>query len=434
MLLVYTHKITPRVTYVFKQICSRILGMEVAFTSKVEDFVAHNSIKLSYSKKPLGNELFVQSHELLFENGLSDIDINVQQWEETKCFFKVGDKSIIPFDIFAASFYLLSRYEEYLPHVKDEYGRFPAHESLAYKNNFLLKPVVDIWAYKFLEILKEKYSGVNYKLNDFSFQPIFDVPVAYRFKNKGTVRTVFGAARDLVRFDFNEILNRFRVLLSLKRDPYDTFKWIVNVHKTKHIKPLFFFLLADFSNHDRNISYKNVEFRSLIKSVADYADVGLKVSFEALSDIQLLSKEKKRIEGIINKPLAYTRNSFNKINLPNSYRNLIDLEIKEDFTLGYISELGFRAGTCTTFYFYDLDYEIQTPLRLSPFFIMDYLILKEDKQDQLKQMIAILDEVKKVNGKMITIFHNYTFSEDKKWDGFKKLYIEFIKHVTLGQD
>ena len=77
MLLVYTHKITPRLTYTFKHICKRILQLDVKFTSKVEDFIAHDSLKMSYTKQPLSNELFIRSHSLLFESGLSDLSINV---------------------------------------------------------------------------------------------------------------------------------------------------------------------------------------------------------------------------------------------------------------------------------------------------------------------------------------------------------------------
>ena len=146
MLLVYTHKITPRLTYTFKHICKRILGLEVRFTSKIEDFIAHDSLKMSYTKQPLSNELFIRSNELLFEQGLSDLDINVQKWDNTKGFFATGERSDLPFDIFASSFYLLSRYEEYLPHVTDDFGRFMAKESLAYNHRFLNQPVVDIWA------------------------------------------------------------------------------------------------------------------------------------------------------------------------------------------------------------------------------------------------------------------------------------------------
>jgi len=137
MLLVYTHKVTPRVKYVFKQVCTRILGISVNFTSKIEEFIAHDSLKMSYAKQPLGKELFIRSHDLLHEQGLAFLTINVNDWGDTKCFFPTGDKSHLPYDIFAASFYLLTRYEEYLPHVQDDYGRFIAEESLAHKFGFL---------------------------------------------------------------------------------------------------------------------------------------------------------------------------------------------------------------------------------------------------------------------------------------------------------
>ena len=162
MLLVYSHKITPRLKYTFRQICVRILGIPVSFTNKIEDFIAHDSLKMSYALQPLGNEFHVRSHKILFEQGLSDIDIHVQDWDNTKCFFTTSEKSSLPYDIFSATFYLLSRYEEYLPHVRDDYGRFVATESLAYKDKFLHQPVVDIWAYKFKNALQEKYPDYKF--------------------------------------------------------------------------------------------------------------------------------------------------------------------------------------------------------------------------------------------------------------------------------
>ena len=137
MLLVHTQKVTHRLDYAFKHICTRILGVKVKFTSVIEEFISHQGPKLSYGKQPVGNEFFVQSHGLLLEQGFDDVEISVNQWDDTQCFFATGGKSHLPYDIFSAAFYLLSRYEEYLPHVKDELGRFPAKASLAYKNGFL---------------------------------------------------------------------------------------------------------------------------------------------------------------------------------------------------------------------------------------------------------------------------------------------------------
>ena len=88
------------------------------------------------SKKQLDDEYFIKAYGLLTEKGISNQEIIFDYWNKLPIFFNVKD-SVLPFDIFSASFYLVSRYEEYLPHIKDKYDRFDAKESIAYKNNFL---------------------------------------------------------------------------------------------------------------------------------------------------------------------------------------------------------------------------------------------------------------------------------------------------------
>ncbi|AJR02480.1 hypothetical protein AW14_01285 [Siansivirga zeaxanthinifaciens CC-SAMT-1] len=423
MLLVYTHKISPRLKYVFKHICTRVLGFDVAFTTKIEDFIAHDSLKMSYTKQPLSHEFFVKSHDILFEQGLNDIEINVLKWEDTKCFFFNGDKSALPFDIFAASFYMLSRYEEYLPHVKDEYGRFVATESLAFKKGFLQQPVVDIWAYKFKEALSLQFPEYEFSKKEYSIKPIIDVPSAFHFKSKGIMRTFGGTIKDFFKLKFKSLYNRYMVLFGLKHDPYDTFKYLINKQKQSKFKFLFFFLIGDFSTYDKGINPNNKHLISLIKHVADYSDVGLKASYFALENLLVLKKEKLKMEEIINIPLKASRQSFSKLNLPESYRNLIELEIQEDYTMGYVNQIGFRAGSCTPFLFYDLDYEIQTPLKIHSYHIMDYSLLKTNSMlDKKKVLLDVINEVKKVNGEFIPVFHNYTFSDIERWKGFKELF------------
>ena len=423
MLLVYTHKITPRLKYVFKQVCTRILGIPVSFTTTVEEFIAHDSLKMSYTRQALGNEFFIKGHEILFEQGLADNDIHVMDWEETKCFFFNGDKSSIPFDIFAASFYLLSRYEEYLPHVKDEFGRFTANDSLALKHDFLQQPVVDIWAYKFRKALQEKFPNYNFVDRKYTVEPIIDIPMAYYFIQKGLMRTIGGTLSDIFRFKLKQLYQRYLVLLRFKRDPYNTYKWIINMQKRTKNKFYVFFLIGDYNTYDKNISINKKKFVSLIKSVADYCKVGLKASFLALDDLKILKKEKRNMESIINNSLEISRNSFSKLNLPKTYRNLIELEIKEDYTMGYINQIGFRAGTCTPFLFYDIDFEIQTPLMIHSYHLMDFSLLQFASQlDKKETLYKIIKEVQKVNGTFAPVFHNYSFSDDQRWNGFKELF------------
>jgi hypothetical protein len=423
MLLVYTHKITPRIKYTFKHICKRILGLDVGFTSKIEDFIAHDSIKMSYAKQPLSNELFIRSNDLLFEQGLSDIDINPQQWENTKGFFPTSERSDLPYDIFAASFYLLSRYEEYLPHVRDEYGRFMASESLAYRHKFLGQPVVDIWAYKLKSVLQNRFPDFDFPVRKYSVKPVIDVPSAYFFRKKGIMRTVGGTFNDLVHFRLGQLYRRYLVLGGFKRDPYDNFRWLIRKQKQYDFKFVVLFLIGEYSTYDKNINVNKKEFVSLIKSVADYCEVGIKASYFALDDIAILKKEKLKMEAITNTDLKSVRHSFSKLNLPTSYRNLVELEIYQDFTMGYINTLGFRAGTCTPFQFYDLDFEVQTPLQINPYHCLDFAFLKYKSQlDKTEHLQKLINEIKAVNGTFIPVFHNYSFSGLKRWKGFKKLF------------
>ncbi|KAA1245697.1 polysaccharide deacetylase family protein [Aquimarina sp. RZ0] len=427
MVLIYVHKITPRISYVFKHICKRILGCEIDFTSKIESFIAHKGSKFSYGKQPLGKELYFQSVDLLFEQGFNEVAIQVLPWEDTQCFFQVKNpNSALPFDVFAATFYLLSRYEEYLPHVKDELGRFEATESVAYVHDFLKDPVVDIWAYKFKKIILEKYRDIKFKEKEFNIIPIVAVSQTFAYWQKGILRSIGGGLRDLWNLKLGEVTDRIKVIMGLKKDPYNTFDFIINFQKTKKRKAIILFGLGDYSNYEKNVNYNKPEHREVIKHVSDYIDVGLKVSYSAISDVTILKEEKKRIEGIVNRQLKYSLCSFYKIKLPEAYRSFIELEVEEDFSMGYPEHSGFRAGTCTPFLFYDLDYEVQTPLTVYSFCCTPGSFEDFNNERMVKEeVISYMKKIKKVNGTFISIFSNGLFSE-LNTQTFWRLIFKFI--------
>jgi hypothetical protein len=433
MILVYTHKITPRVRYIFKHILTRTLLIPVSFTTKVEEFVAHNGPKLSYTKTPLGKEFFIKSNPLLFEQGVNDLEVHVQKWEEVPCFFATGSKSVIPFDIFAASFYLISRYEEYLPHVKDSHGRYSAIESLAYKNGFLEKPVVDIWAYKLVAKLKEKFPDYDYKNRSYQYISTIDIDNAFAYKHKSFIRTFGGFLNDLFKFRLLDIWYRFVVTLNIKKDPFDNFQKILDIKKAKDITTIFFCSIGDYTTFDTNVSASKNKYRLLLKDLVDYASVGLHPSYFTMQSPALLKKEKGRLENITNIPVIRSRQHYLRFNLPETYQQLIDLEIEEDHSMGYASSVGFRASTCTPFYFYDLDFEIQTPLKIFPFALMDTTLndyLKITPKQSLGKIRDLRNEVKAVNGTFITLFHNESLSNHMRWRGWKRLYESMIKIVV----
>jgi hypothetical protein len=138
-----------------------------------------------------------------------------------------------------------------------------------------------------------------------------------------------------------------------------------------------------------------------------------------------LKKEKLRLESIVNTPIVFSRQHYLRLKIPETYQNLIDLDIEEDYTMGYAKYVGFRASTCTPFYFYDLDFEIQTPLKLFPFAFMDVSLkdyMKLSNEESLAKILELKNEVKMVNGTFISLFHNETLSENYKWRGWNSIY------------
>lgn len=407
MLLIYTHKITPRFSYVMRQVFTRILGIEVSYTTKVEDFIKHSGAKITYTKQPLQNEFFVRSNDLLFEQGINDIQINVADWEGTPCFFTASENSSIPFDIFSASFYLLSRYEEYLPHVKDVHGRFSPKDSLAFQNDFLRLPVVDIWANKLLDRLLERFPGLEIKRKSYKYTSIIDVSSSHCYAHRGFTRSLAGFLLDLGNLRLRRLFKRIAVWFNPKNDPYNNFTFLIDIKKKYNLNCMFFFQFASYSTYDKNVSPNNNNFRFLIKFIADYCKVSLATSYSSFNDSELLKKEKKNLEGVINSQVEYSRIRYNRVDVPRTYRDLIEAGFTDDFTMGYTHEIGFRAGTSFPFYLYDINMEVQQPIRVHSFAFHDYALHEETSMnDILEKVKTLYQETKKVNGELISIFSN----------------------------
>ena len=431
MLLIYTYKITPRFTYIANHICKRLLGLEVAFTTEVSDFIKHEGPKLTYTKQALQNEFFIRSHALLFEQGINDHAIKVSDWNGVPCFFPSGDKSGIPFDVFAASFYMLSRYEEYLPHVKDIHGRFPPKESVGYVNGFLTSPVVDQWASLFFNALQDKFPDLKRAKRTYCFTPLIDVTSSHAFAYRGLIRGVSGFFVDLAGFKLSRLLTRLGVWLRFKKDPYDNFDYLGILLRQYKAKAIFFFQFADYGTYDKNVSPYNNSFKALIKSVADHFEVALAASYASFGAPKILMEEQKHLASVVNRPIKASRMRYNRVDIPVSYRDLVDAEIHNDYSMGYTHELGFRAGTATPFFFYDIYLELQLPIKVHPFAVHDYALLKEKSTlDVLKIMTPLYLATKEVSAHFNVVFSNELLGGEKSlvWkENFQKHLAQFSK-------
>ena len=144
--------------YIADTLLHDLSGIEVVYTRNMEEFKSFDGAKINYSHHQVAEDEFniIPASEILFEQQLCEQKINLAENSAYKVLFP-SEGSDFSFDIFAASFFLLSRYEEYLPHQKDEYGRFAHNESLAFKASFLKQPVIDYWLYDLQKTLQARF-------------------------------------------------------------------------------------------------------------------------------------------------------------------------------------------------------------------------------------------------------------------------------------
>ncbi len=128
---------------------------------------------------------------------------------------------------------------------------------------------------------------------------------------------------------------------------------------------------------------------------------------------------------ITGKSVEFSRQHYLKISFPETQRTLIKNGILVDYSLGYASQIGFRAGICTPFFFYDLEHESQTRLLLVPFQVMDVTLrqyLEYSPAKATDEIHQLMEEVSKVKGTFVSVWHNESVSDRHEWKGWRKVF------------
>lgn len=431
-ILIYLERDNARVKYIFEHIFQHILGLDIVFTYDKHYFVNSESPKINYSKTAFSNELFFYSSDFLLSQNLKKEDLLINTYNDIKIFFLCND-SALPFDPFSASFYMLSRYEEYLSQKRDKFGRFCVEDSIAFKNNFLTQPIVDHWILFIKEKLLERFPEIHIKEHQFQFINTIDIDNAYAYLEKGFFRSIAAFFRDVVQFNLKILSERINVLFFQQKDPYDTYDKLLSIHNKYNLNTIFFFLLGDYGPYDRNINFSNIKFQNKIKAISSDCNVGIHTSMSSVNNSDKIMIEIQRLENIINQKIFINRQHFLYLNMPYNYQNLIKYGIKHDYSMGFPTHPGFRAGTSFPFYFFDIEKNIQTNLLIHPFSIMDVSLnyyLKLNPMDALKLIKKIIRNIKHVNGKFISIWHNESLNYKNQWAGWDCVYEDMIRFTV----
>jgi hypothetical protein len=368
---------------------------------------------------------------MLYEKGIKHVNVKAGFYKGLPVLFSNNEESDLPFDIFAAIFYLITRYEEYLPFNPDKFGRFQPQESVAYAYKFIEEPIVEKWLELLKDLLKKRYPDITFSERLFTYIPTIDVDSAFAFRNKGLFLGTALFIRDIFKGEFVVLMKRIKVLLHLNPDPFDNFNFLQKSLKESGKQTAFFFLSGRRGKYDKNIPLRRKAMKNIIRSVSEIADVGLHPSFESNRKLSHLEHEKAKLERVLKAKVSKSRQHYIRINFPKTFLNLLKTGITEDYSVGYASTNGFRSGTCNPYNFYDLTREKEeTSLRILPFQLMDTTFktyFNQTATEAEKKIIELRDKVKRVNGTLIMIWHNDTFDPSPEGEKWRQLFLRLLE-------
>ncbi|MBN2862759.1 MAG: polysaccharide deacetylase family protein [Bacteroidales bacterium] len=417
----------PRLEYIAGILLGDILGLQWEIVTDKRKIGKHRVI--NYSVENIRGALKITPDPLLFETGISKKEITVTHWKNLPVFFRTDPADDFPFDIFASSFYLVSRYEEYLDYTPDKHGRFSASSSLSFRNGFLNLPVVDKWAKEFARTLLSKFPTITFKSNEFSSLLTIDSDQPFAYLGKNLFRSVGGLLRDITDRT-GHATDRYKVLTKGEKDPYEVYEYIIASIEKHNTDARFFFPTGDISKYDKNPSWKNELYRILIRKISGKYETGLHPSYYSAEKYDLIVTELQRLRKITGKNIKSGRFHFLRFFVPASYQFLIRSGITEDYTMGYADEPGFRAGLARPFFFYDLREEKQTSLRIIPLMLMDatlYSYKKLNPSASREITGNIIKETRDVGGLFVSLWHNTSLLDTPEWRGWRELFEEMLQ-------
>jgi hypothetical protein len=435
----------PRLRYAADFLLGQILGFDLVVGQHKE---GSDVLQICYGNEPVeGAKIFIPAHPFLNSRDKHLPPIEIISHQGLPAFFEspaaLKDNAMpvaddrLPFDLFAMTFYLLSRMEEYNLTVQfDQHQRFPASASLAFRAGFLEQPLLDQWAWALYSLLQKQHPLCPDRKPQYHFIPTIDVDFAWAYLHKDWKRTTGIFLNHLLKGKWSLCLKQLKVKAGWIKDPYDTYSALMQIHKRYDVKALFFMLLGTYGAYDKNNSPQHPAMQQLIRTLTDEGVVGIHPSYKSNTDSSILCKEIKMLEKAGSKPVTISRQHFLKLSFPETYRRLLAEGIQEDYSMGFADSVGFRASTAHPFYWYDLEQEKTTHLRIVPFAVMDVTLknyMRLSPEEALTLCQKIITQYRNSGGTFCLLWHNSSFSAEMGWEDWGEIY-EKIVALASGND
>ncbi|MBM3165275.1 MAG: polysaccharide deacetylase family protein [Bacteroidetes bacterium] len=419
MIHVFSEQLSPRLFYTLDFIFTA-RGLEYYCTSDWEKFTAIKGPKLNYSEREASDSLKLSPSTLLFEN-------NVRSYAIDQCEGALGE--VMSFDgvpdLLASIFFVLSRYEEHWPTERDQHDRFKASNSIQSLYGWLKKPICDEWAEALVQALRVAKTPDR----TFSIEPTFDIDATFAYREKGLVRNGLGLMRDLLFGRFKRVSERIAVLSGQRRDPFDTFDRMAEI-AAAHANTQCFWLMSDYGAYHKNLPYDNGVQAEVLRKMAQQCAIGIHPGYGTYTNPSLLSREKLRLEAVLEASVSNSRQHFLQFKLPETYEHLCRENILVDYSMGYADQPGFRMGTARRTPWYNLRTNEESALQLQPFCFMDgtlneYMgLTPEQAQTEVQALKAA---VQRNGGTFCFIWHNETLGFQYRWQGWGTVLLESLK-------
>jgi len=344
------------------------------------------------------------------------------------------NKIVCDVDIFASSFFMLSRWEEYVIKDRDKNGRFADEQSLAFKFGFYKRAVVN----EYVELLWNMlvYLGINQKRKERKYNLFLTHDVDFFRRYDSTKKLAKAVGGDLLKRKSTkmakETISTFQKIKSGKeKDPYDTFDYLIDVSEKNNIKSHFYFIPGKIGEADAQYNINDNDVIETIKNIKNRKhNVGAHFGWDSFNDTEKMSIERKRLDDIIG-DINESRQHFLRFENPKTWQILNENKIQIDSTLGYTSDIGFRCGTCYEFSVFDIVERKKLNLKEYPLIVMDTALAnatKRNKKEFLANLYQINKIVKTFNGNFVFLWHQNNKALPE-WDFVSGEYEKIIENI-----
>lgn len=430
--------------WVFSVILGEYLGIAYHIKITSSDFVsieyAGKSLKLSIDFffkarfQWLSSDSLPNAPILFLDVGLSGLDVRLVKKPIPVLYgkpeIKINDHMIdIGIDVLGTIFFMLTRYEECVDSVHDVHdvhGRFSSKSSIAYRANFLDRPVVD----EYVEIL---WSAVHYLWPDFQRRIRYprnviscDVDAPYVQSERTLVNVFKRFGGDILKRHSVDLAlqmlknNIYRLRGSYSADPFlSAIEWIMDVNETVGNKVAFYFI-AGHSHPVLDGCYDLDEevVRILLRQISERGhEIGLHLSYNTYLDVTQSCLEADNLRRVMKNEGIHQSNiggrqHFLRWDSSVTPHNLEQSGLLYDSSLSFADQPGFRCGTCHEYPMYDLVKRCSLQLRQRPLIVMECAIIAQRylglgySDEALKLMIAYKRTCHDFGGQFTLLWHN----------------------------